>query len=141
LIAGRFFILNSFGREIPIYSHFYFGYSERIRGYFNDVFEGENIFAGTIEYRIPFIKQRFFKWDKAPLEEFSILRFGVDFVLFGDVGKTWFNGESALKLKYLGGYGVGLNFTLPYDLILSVGIARNDIGRAQFFVDFRGGFE
>ncbi len=140
LIVGRFFILSSFGREIPVYSHFYFGYDERIRGYFNDVFEGENIFGGTVEYRIPFIKQRFFKWNKAPLEEFSILRFGVDFVMFGDVGRTWFSGERVLKLNYLNGYGVGMNFILPYDLILSVGFARNDIGRSQFFVDFKSGF-
>jgi hypothetical protein len=72
---------------------------------------------------------------------FSVFAEVAQDLLFGDVGKTWFNSESALKLKYLGGYGVGLNFILPYDLILSVGIARNDIGRAQFFVDFRGGFE
>jgi len=141
LIASRFFILNSFGREIPVYSHFYFGYNERIRGYFNDVFEGENIFGGTVEYRIPFVKQKFFKWNKAPLEEFSILRFGVDLVLFGDFGNTWFNREKVLKLRYLSGCGVGINFILPYDLILSVGFARNVTGRGQFFIDFKGGFE
>ncbi len=140
LLAGRFFILNSFGKKIPTYSHFYFGYDERIRGYFNDVFEGENIAGGTIEYRIPVIKQKFLKWDKIPIEEFSILRFGVDFAIFGDIGRTWFNGEDILKLNYFAGYGVGLNFLLPYDLIISVGYARNNIGRGQIFVDFKGGF-
>lgn len=141
LIAGRLFILNSFGRKIPVYSHYYFGYDERIRGYFNDVFEGENIFAGTLEYRIPVIKQRFFKWEKAPIEEFSILKFGVDFAIFGDIGRTWFNGENVLKIDYLKGYGVELNFILPYDLLFGVGYALNNAGGKQIFVDLRAGFE
>ncbi|CUT07394.1 Surface antigen variable number repeat-containing protein [Candidatus Kryptonium thompsonii] len=139
LIAGRFFVLNSFGRKIPIYSHYYFGYEERLRGYFNKVSEGENIFGGTVEYRIPVVKQKFFKW-KAQLEEFSILRFGLDFAIFGDIGRTWFNNEKFFKLNYWKGYGVGLNFILPYDLILSVEFAKNDAGKGQFILDFRGSF-
>ncbi len=140
LIAGRFFILNSFGKKIPIYSRYYFGYQERIRGYFNDVFEGENIFGGTLEYRIPIVKQKFLRWEKSPIDEFSILRFGIDFVIFGDIGRTWFNNEDILKLRYLKGYGLGLNFLLPYDLILSVDFAKNDKGQVQFILDFRGNF-
>ena len=141
LIAGRLLILNSFGKKIPVYSHYYLGYEERIRGYFNDVFEGENVFLGTLEYRIPIIKQRFFKWEKAPIEEFSILRFGVDFAIFGDIGQTWFNSENILKMNYLKGYGAQLYFILPYDLLLGVGYSLNDVGGKQFFVDFRAGFE
>jgi outer membrane protein assembly factor BamA len=140
LVAGRFFVLNSFGKKIPLYSRFYFGYQERIRGYFNDVFEGENIFGGKLEYRIPIIKQKFLKWKKSPIDEFSILRFGLDFAVFGDIGRTWFNGENILKLRYLKGYGLGLNFLLPYDLILSLEFAQNDKGRKQFILDFWGNF-
>ncbi|MEN3039446.1 MAG: POTRA domain-containing protein [Candidatus Kryptonium sp.] len=140
LFAGRFFVLNSIGRKIPSYSRYYFGYQERLRGYFNEIFEGENIIKGTVEYRIPIIKQTFVKWEKAPLEEFSILRFGIDFTFFGDIGKTWFNSEKFFKLKYLKGYGVGVNFLLPYDLILSLEFARNDEGRGQFIVDFGSRF-
>ncbi len=141
LLVGRFFILNSFGRKIPVYSHYYFGYEERLRGYFNEIFEGENIFGGTVEYRFPIVKQRFFKWEKMPLKEFSILKFGVDFVIFGDIGRTWFNNEKVFKLNYWKGYGVGLNFILPYDLILSVEFAKNNTGRGQVILDFRGSFD
>lgn len=94
-----------------------------------------------MEYRIPVIKQRFFKWERAPIEEFSILKFGVDFAIFGDIGRTWFNGENVLKIDYLKGYGVELNFILPYDLLFGVGYALNNAGGKQIFVDFRAGFE
>lgn len=140
LIAGRFFILNSIGQKIPVYSHFYFGYEERIRGYFNEIFEGENILGGMVEYRIPLMKQKFLKLEKAPLEEFSILRFGVDFIIFGDIGRTWFNNEKFFSLTFWKGYGLGLNFLLPYDLILSLAFAKNQKGKGQFILDFKGNF-
>lgn len=140
LLAGRFFVSNSAGKKVPSYSRFYFGYQERIRGYFNDVFEGENIFGGTLEYRIQIIKQKFLRWGKSPVSEFSILRFGLDFAIFGDIGRTWFNNENILKLRYLKGYGLGLNFLLPYDLILSLEFAKNDREQTQFILDFRGSF-
>lgn len=140
LIFTRLFLMNSIGKEIPFYSRFYFGYSERLRGYFYEIFEGENIFGGTIEYRVPIIRQRFLKFAGIPFEEFSVLRLGLDFVIFFDIGRTWYNSERFFKLSYWKGYGLGLNFLLPYDLIFSFEVAQNHKGKRQFIFDFKGEF-
>ena len=44
------------GGNVPGYMNTYFGYGERIRGYYTTVFEGENLAGGTIELRIPIIR-------------------------------------------------------------------------------------
>ena len=42
--------------NIPIYDRMYLGYGERIRGRFYDIYEGENLIFGGVEFRFPLLK-------------------------------------------------------------------------------------
>jgi outer membrane protein assembly factor BamA len=59
-IGGRVFTNQAGGGIIPTYRNAYFGYDDRIRGYFDTVLEGENIFGSSAELRIPVLKPRYY---------------------------------------------------------------------------------
>ncbi|MBI2620327.1 MAG: hypothetical protein HYW57_09610, partial [Ignavibacteriales bacterium] len=60
----------SAGGPVPRYRYVYFGYGERIRGYFKRVLEGENIVGGNIELRLPILSPRYYQFPYSPLPEF-----------------------------------------------------------------------
>jgi opacity protein-like surface antigen len=69
--------------------------------------------------------------------EFSYWRFGIGLALFGDTGTTWFRGEKITWSSLYSGYGGGLDFLLPYGLVVRLAYAWNDIRQGQFLLDLR----
>ena len=51
--------LFTWGGKIPSYKHVFFGYDERIRGYFYKSIEGENRIGANIEIRLPILLPRY----------------------------------------------------------------------------------
>lgn len=139
-LATRAFGSVVSGSVIPTYARSYFGYGERIRGYFRDVFEGENIAGASVELRWPLLKPRtiIFKAIKLP-QEFSVWRFGISLELFADAGTTWFRRTTVFD-AFASGYGGGIVFLLPYDVVVRTEYAWNDRGRGQLIFDFRSAF-
>ncbi len=121
------------GGEIPLYDRVYLGYSERIRGYFFDVFEGENRALVSIAFRMPLIPIRYFNLSDHVY--FQNLKFGVGLGFFMDSGFTWFQGERINRSMIKSGYGVGIHLHLPYVHLLRVEWAINDRGKSQLIVD------
>ncbi len=80
--------LGSFewGGLIPPYQHFFFGYDDRIRGYFNTILEGEDRLGGTMELRLPLLSPHYYDADYMPLPGFHRLRYGIYFSIFADAG-------------------------------------------------------
>jgi len=137
-LAGRAYGTLVSGSSIPTYSRSYFGYGERIRGYFRNVFEGENLAGTTVELHWPLLKTRTINFTAIPLpQEFSVWRFGVGLALFADAGVTWFRRQPVTLNAFASGYGGGVHFLLPYSVVMRVEYARNDLGRGQFILDFR----
>ena len=128
------------GGLIPIYRHVYYGYGERLRGYFHDILEGEDIVGGNLELRIAILKPRYLKLSFVPVPEFSVLRYGLYAGIFADGGKIWYRSQSFPGGSWLSGYGAGLHFLLPYSLVVRTEYAFNNVGRGQLFVDIEASF-
>lgn len=129
------------GGASPSYLHAYFGYDERIRGYFSTVREGDNLMAGSIELRVPILMPRYYMVSLKYLPpEFSVWRYGLYAGFFADAGTIWYRGDSFSRLPWYSGYGAGLQFLLPYSLIVRTEYAFNQRGQGQFVLDFGASF-
>ncbi|MCK5573107.1 MAG: BamA/TamA family outer membrane protein [Bacteroidetes bacterium] len=126
------------GGEVPTYAQAYYGYGERIRGYFYTVFQGEDIVGGTVEFRYPLFPATTYHVTFIPLPpEFAYWRFGIGLALFGDTGTTWFRGEKLTWRFLYSGFGGGLDFLLPYSLVVRLQYAWNNHFQGQFILDLR----
>lgn len=138
-LATRAYGSVVWGGELPTYAHTYIGYTERIRGYYGQVFEGEDIAGGTLELRFPLLKARTLIMNWLPIpDEFVVWRFGISLALFADAGATWHRGEELKLGSFSPGYGLGLHFLLPYGYVGRVEYARDSNGRGEFIFDLRG---
>jgi outer membrane protein assembly factor BamA len=140
-LAGRAHGSLVSGGFVPTYARAYFGYGERIRGYFKEVFEGENLLGSSLELRWPLLKARTFTFTAISLpQEFSVWRFGVSLALFADAGATWFRGQHLALDSFVSGYGGGIHFLLPYSVVIRTEYAWNGEGRGQFILNLRSSF-
>jgi outer membrane protein assembly factor BamA len=129
------------GGRSPSYLHAYFGYFDRIRGYYKDVLEGENQVGGSVELRLGLFKPRYVTVSLPPLPpEFSIWRYGLYAALFADAGTTWYRTDSFSTVPWFTGYGAGLHFLLPYSFVLRTEYALNQHGRGEFIFGFHASF-
>ena len=135
-IGGRTYGQFASGGAVPPYRYTYFGYDERLRGYFNTIIEGEDIVGGNLELRIPLLSPRYYEFPHAPLPEFSVWRYGVYAGVFADAGKTWFRSEGPGGRRWYSGFGAGLHFLLPYSIIIRTEYAMNRSGKGQLVADF-----
>jgi outer membrane protein insertion porin family len=139
-LAGRLFVNLAGGGTVPNYGHVYFGYEERIRGHFREVYEGEDILGSSLELRVPIIPVRFLKVEAIPIPQFGVWRLGLYAALFGDVGKVWYRGASFDLHDLVRGYGVGLNLLLPYSSVFRIEYALNEARRGEFIFDISSSF-
>jgi len=102
--------------KIPSYDRVYLGYSERIRGRYYEIYEGENFAFGGMELRFPIMKIRYIDLETLPdVEQFSSnLKFGMSAGLFVNSGAVWFQNESFSSNFIKSGFGAGIHFHLPY---------------------------
>jgi outer membrane protein assembly factor BamA len=137
-LAGRVYNTLVSGGEVPTYNQAYFGYSERLRGYFKEVFEGEDLINTSAELRFFILPPRTITADFLPLPpEFVIWRFGIALTLFADAGTIWVRGTPLTLGGFRSGYGGGVNFLLPYGIVLRTEYAWNNLGEGEFILDFR----
>ena len=119
--------------NIPVYERKYIGYSERIRGHFDHVSEGENRFLTSAVFRFPILPVRFFNLQNLP--QLTNLKFGISMGFFIDSGLTWFQGQKLNNSMLMTGYGVGLHFHLPFINVLRAEIAFDEMGNHQYIID------
>lgn len=140
-ICGRAFGSFLSGGAAPAYLHAYFGYDDRIRGYFSTVLEGENLMGSSIELRVPILKPRYHTVSFPYLPpEFSTWRYALYAGIFVDAGTTWFRTEPFVKAPWHAGYGAGLHILLPYSIVLRTEYAFDRRGRGEFVFDFDASF-
>lgn len=139
-VALRTFGNFTGGGLIPAYRHVFYGYGERLRGYFHDILEGENILGGNLEFRIAILKPRYLTLRFIPVPEFSVLRYGLYAGIFADGGKVWYRSQPFPGKDWRSGYGAGLHFLLPYSVVVRTEYAFNNFGKGQFFFDFGASF-
>jgi outer membrane protein assembly factor BamA len=140
IIAGRFNTALTFGGgEIPSYLREQLGYDNLIRGWNNFVFQGEDKLFASAELRIPIIQPFFVKGqnhvivNKLPIvKEFSY-RYGLYTTVFYDLGGVWGRKENITDTEFKSGYGLGLNFLLPFNFV-----ARTDFGLRKENSKYKG---
>lgn len=139
ILTGRLFTNNVAAGRTPSYNRVYFGYSERIRGHFKEVMEGENLFGISTELHYPLLEPIFIQMQFLP-PEFSILKFGVVAAAFADAGTVWFRRQPFAIDNFARGYGVGIHFLLPYSMVLRTDYAWNELRQGEFILDLGASF-
>ena len=116
-IANRhtlaFFSLATFtsgvlGEDFATWQDFSIGGTNSVRGWDIDARRGKNQYLGTAEYRYTLVKPRVLTFPFGLA--FDI---GLQLALFGDVGTAWYASEE-FDDNFIGGYGFGLRFLLPF---------------------------
>jgi len=130
--AGYF----TWGGVVPSYRHAFFGYDERLRGYFYKKIEAENKISATMELRLPILLPRYLEINWPPVPEFQKLRYGIYFGIFADAGTAWWRNQVWKNQPWYAGYGAGLQFLLPYGFTIRTEAAINNHGMGEFIVDF-----
>jgi outer membrane protein assembly factor BamA len=130
----------TWGGLIPPYLHAFFGYSDRIRGYFYKVIEAEDKVAASIELRLPILTPRYLELDFIKIPEFQKLRYGLYFGIFADAGKAWHRTDIVARRPWYSGYGAGFQFLLPYGFTIRTEGAINNYGVGEFILDFDTSF-
>lgn len=126
VVAGRIFGNLAGGGRIPNYGHTFFGYSERIRGYFDTILEGEQIAGASVEAHIPIITPRYVTLGFIPIDQFRDIRYAMNIALFADAGRTWYRNEPSPLNSLYSGYGAGIHLLLAYSFV----------GRIEFAVPY-----
>lgn len=136
IFAGRF-LQNSLFGAIPVYRMNYLGFSERVRGYFNEVREGKHLQIGSLETRFNIIPIRYFSMNLPPIppQYLRNLKIGLSGAFFVDTGIVWNESTEFHKDNYLTGFGFGLHLHLPYVEIFRFDIGFNHEFRAQFIFE------
>ena len=141
-LKWRFATRQTFGNLVPYYDYSFFGYNERIRGYFSTEMEGNDLYVTSLEMNYPIIKDINIDFNFVPIIPQSLLsyRFAVYFELFMDSGTTRFWGQNLSIKSLYSGYGAGLVFLiLPYSE-LRTEFAINDYGRTEFILGLGSSF-
>ncbi|MBS4028552.1 MAG: hypothetical protein KGZ58_07935 [Ignavibacteriales bacterium] len=139
-LAMRLFSTFSDGNNLPQYEHVFFGYSERLRGYFNTIFEGDNLAGASMEFRFPLLQPKIYHLSFVPVTQFSLARFGLYFALFGNIGAVQYQPLKLNEFVFAKGYGAGLHFILPYDFVLRTEFALNELRKSELIVDLGTSF-
>lgn len=139
-LAFRSYLNLSIGKKIPSYNLSHIGYNEKIRGHFTEIYEGEHLLNNSAELRFLIFKPEYYNIDFISIPEFNVWKFGMALVIFGDAGKVWYNKESFRWDKFKKGYGIGINFILPYHLVLRIEYARNEYKISEFIFDLYSSF-
>ncbi len=133
----RFASRISFGNLVPYYDFSFLGYQQRIRGHFNDVQEGNNLYLGSVEFYYPLIKDININLDFVPLLPNSLLSYRIALYsqIFGDAGVTKLRHQKLDLNDFQSGYGLGLTLLiLPYNIV-RFEFAMDELGRNEFIFD------
>lgn len=133
---------NTFGNEVPYYDYSFLGYGERVRGYSNDIMEGENYYFFSLEAFTPIIREMRISFEWVPLLPKSLLiyKFALYAQAFADAGLAYNYGSKINANRTQKGYGAGLTFLiLPYDMArieFAVNEFRNSELRVELGISF-----
>ncbi len=136
ILASRLYTLQSYGNA-PVYDQVFLGFEERIRGHFNEVYNGKYAMVVGLALRHPIIPLRYFSYHSERLPEFLTqnLKFGLNAGIFIESGQVWNQHKNFSLRNMITGYGVGLHFLLPYIEVLRFDYAFNEQGRGEFIVE------
>lgn len=113
-MASRLYTLQSYGNA-PVYDQVFLGFEERIRGHFNETYNGKYALIAGFALRYPIIPLRYFSYESKILPEFMTkdLKFGLNAGVFLESGQVWNHHKNFSLRNQITGYGFGLHFYCP----------------------------
>ncbi len=123
--------------NVPYNNYSFLGYSQRIRGHWEELSEGNDLYIGSLELNYWILDNYRLNLYWVPLLPKSLLSYRVGLVgeLFADTGTTRLVGEPLTLKKFKTGYGTGLSlFFLPY-FILRAELAFDESFNSQWIFD------
>jgi outer membrane protein assembly factor BamA len=127
---------QTFGKLIPFYDNSFLGYSERIRGHFTTISEGNNLYLSQLEFKYPLLKEINIHFN-LPLIPEALLSYRVEIYaqVFAEGGVTQLRGKSINLSHGFSGYGFGFTgLVLPYN-IARMEFALNELGKTEIIFD------
>ncbi len=137
LSKWRFASRLTFGDGVPYYDYSILGADEKIRGHFNNKFEGNDYYFGSVEFYYPIIEELNIDLTFIPIIPDQLLSYRVGFYtqIFAETGFAKYKNEPFAINKFNSGYGLGVTFLiLPYQ-ILRLEVAFDENMRSQFIFD------
>ena len=128
--------------NVPYYDYSYLGLGTRIRGYWNDQMEGNDLFFGSVELDYYLVQDYRLDLYWIPLLPKSLLsyRVGLAAELFIDTGTTRLNGEPLTLKQFSTGYGAGMYFLLLPYFVFRLDLAFDEKGNSQWIFDLGTSF-
>ena len=127
------------GPIIPFYANSFLGYSEKLRGHFNEIFESNSMILNSFELRFPLIEKYFLKL-QIPLipEELLTYTLSLDIHSFFDNALMFSKNDNLSRKKFINGFGFGFSFlVLPYRSInLELGWNEKFLSQIIFDLNF-----
>jgi outer membrane protein assembly factor BamA len=142
ILAGRVYSLQSSG-NLPVYDKIFLGFDQRIRGHFNEIYEGRHIFSAHFESRIPVVKVRYFTLPATaglPAYLTQNLKFGLYTALFIESGIAYANKREFKGKNFKNGFGAGLHFRAPYVEVVRFDYAFNEDLKGELIIEVRASF-
>lgn len=123
--------------DLPFYDRVFFGFSDRIRGYFDTRSTARHMMLQSYELRFKILPFRYFSMKQGPpmaAKFVQQLKYGVSMGLFLDSGIVWNSGREFSFRNHNSGYGIGLHLHLPYIYLLRIEHAWSDSGNREWLI-------
>ncbi len=126
------------GNLVPYYDYSYLGLGERVRGHFNEQYEGNNLYFSSVEAAYPMIKDLKIKMEFVPFLPNALLnyRFALYAQIFADAGGIQTQDVPFSIDDFHSGYGFGLTFLLMPYFTLRLEYAFDEYKNTEVIIDF-----
>lgn len=133
----RFTSRFTIGNGLPYYDYSRLDGGQKIRGHYNQKYEGNDYYFGSLEFYYPIIKELNIDLTFIPIIPDALLSYRVGFYtqVFAETGLAKLRDESFSINKFNSGYGFGITLLiLPYQ-VLRVETALNEQMKSELIID------
>jgi len=137
-LTGR----TSFPREQPFFLQQGLGFGrDFLRGYDSYIIPGQHFAIMRNNVKFAILPQRTMNLAFIATTKFSVVPYALYLNLFTDLGYVWNevalqSSQNSLTNTFLLGYGIGLDFTTYYDVVIGTGFSMNIQGTPGLFLRF-----
>jgi outer membrane protein assembly factor BamA len=127
----------TFGDKVPYYDYSRFDGGLKIRGHYDEKFEGRDYYFGSLEFYYPIIEELNIDLTFIPIIPDQLLSYRIAFYtqVFAETGITKLKNEPIAINKFNSGYGFGITLLiLPYQ-VLRIEMAFNEQMKSEFILN------
>lgn len=133
----RFNSRFTFGDDVPYYDYSRLEGSQRVRGHYDEKFEGRDYYFGSLEFYYPIIEELNIDLTFIPIIPDQLLSYRIGFYaqVFAETGIAKFKSDPLAINRFNSGYGFGITLLiLPYQ-VLRIEMAFNEQMKSEFILN------